>query len=376
MPKVSIVKCSSYKNKEVLKAVSKAIDDIKFKIKHGSKVILKPNILMGARQEKGITTHPAILEALCRILKKKKCKITIAESFGVMTKSSDEVFRISGMQVVAEKFDVPLVSFSASEIIEISNAKAAYAKKMRLPSILFDADLIINLPKLKTHTLMYYTGAVKNLFGCIPGARKQAYHSEANTKEKFANMLLDIWMNVKPKLNIMDAVVGMEGEGPSNGNLKEIGLILASDDSIAMDLVAERIIGFEGKVPTNNMARKRELIDEKKIEVIGDIQKIDFEGPGKASSMIPPWLSGFMLKQAIAYPSIIKEKCTRCWTCVKVCPVDAMEKKGFPSCDKKKCIACYCCHELCPYHAIRLKRHVIFDWVIRIYSRIWRTRKK
>lgn len=374
MHKVSIVECKSYNPKEVLKAVEKAIEDIDFEIKQGSKVLLKPNVLMGAKPEKAITTNPAIIDAVCTILNKKKCKITIGESCGLVKEGGVlQAFGESGIAQIAKKHNARLISFSREKLRKAHNNAAAFAKEMYLPEILFNVDLIISLPKMKTHTFMLYTGAVKNLFGCIPGGKKQEYHALAKTKENFANVLLDIWLNVKPQLTIMDGIEGMDGNGPSNGNIVKPGIIMVSDNAIAMDIVAERIIGFEGEVPTNKEAKKRQLIDAGEIKVLGKEPRFKFRKPSSAASGIPPWLSGFFLKKAMAYPCPNPKKCRKCWNCVKVCPVRAMKKRGekeAPYCDKKKCIVCYCCHEMCPYDAIELKRSLLFTLPISAYNKV------
>ncbi|MDD4877689.1 MAG: DUF362 domain-containing protein [Candidatus Nanoarchaeia archaeon] len=376
MHKVSAVECKTYDEKEVRKAVEKAIEDIGFKIKMGSKVLLKPNVLMGAKPEKAITTNPAIIDAVCTILEKHKCEILIGESSGVVKEGGVlEAFEECGIAEAAKKHNAKLVSFGHEKIIKVENEKAVFAKTMYLPKIFFDVDLIINLPKMKTHALMLFTGAVKNLFGCIPGGRKQEYHAEANTKEKFANLLLDIWQNVKPQLSIMDGIEGMDGNGPSNGNVVSPNLILASDNAIALDIVAEKIVGFEGEVLTNRFAVKRGLINKEEIKH-GELPSFKFRKPSTAASAMPSWLSGYFLKKGKAYPVIDKKKCRNCKTCVNVCPVQAMKMEGYPECDKKKCITCYCCQEMCPYDAIQLKRSFLFSAAMGFYYRIMDLMKK
>ncbi len=374
MHKVSVVKCKTYNAEDVRNAVEKAISDIGFEIKEGSEVLLKPNVLMGAKPEKAITTNPAILDAVCNILGKKKCKIMIGESCGMVLKGGVlEAFEEAGIADIARKHNAKLVSFSSEKLKKVHNENAAFAKEMHLPEILFNVDLVISLPKMKTHTLMLYTGAVKILFGCIPGGKKQEYHAIAKSKGEFANLLLDIWQNVKPSLTIMDAVEGMDGNGPSNGNIVKPGLVLASDNAIALDIVAERIIGFEGEVPTNRLALERDLIDKEQITVVGEEPRFAFKKPSVDASKIPQWLSGFFMKRAMSYPYPMPDKCKRCWNCVKVCPVGAMQKtseKEAPFCDKEKCIACYCCHEMCPYDAIELKRSLMFSIPISMYHKV------
>ncbi|MEK6864227.1 MAG: DUF362 domain-containing protein, partial [Nanoarchaeota archaeon] len=365
---------------EVLKAVEKTIEDIGFEIKPGSTVLLKPNVLMGASPDKAITTNPAIIDAVCTILNRHKCKIFIGESCGFVLKGGVmQAFKEAGIADIANKHNAKLVSFNNERLRKVQNNKATFAKEMYLPEILFNVDLIINLPKMKTHTLMLFTGGVKNLFGCIPGGKKQVYHAEANKKEDFANLLLDIWLNVKPALTIMDGIEGMDGNGPSNGNIVKPGFIITSNNTLLMDIVAERIIGFDGEVPTNKQALKRNLIGKEEISVIGKEPRFKFMKPSSAVSSIPPWLSGYFLKKVIAYPYPNPEKCRKCWNCVNVCPVSAMKKKNekeAPYCDKKKCIACYCCQEMCPYDAIELKRSFLFAAAMGFYYRVMDLIKK
>ncbi|MFH1066027.1 MAG: DUF362 domain-containing protein [Nanoarchaeota archaeon] len=380
MSKVSIVKCKSYNEKEVLKAVEKAIKDIEFDIKPNSKVLLKPNVLIGASADKAITTNPAIIDAICTILSKKKCKIFIGESCGLVKEGGVlEAFKEAGIEYIAKKHNARLISFSREKLRKVHNEKAAFAKEMHLPEILFNVDLIISLPKMKTHNLMLFTGAVKNLFGCIPGGKKQEYHAIARKTNDFANLLLDIWQNVKPALTIMDGIEGMDGNGPSNGNIVKPNMIIASDNAIALDIVAERIVGFEKEIPTNSAALKRKLINANEIKVIGEEPRFTFRKPSAAVSNIPPWLSGFFLKKSMAYPYPNPEKCRKCRNCVKVCPVGAMKKKNekeAPYCDKKLCIACYCCHEMCPYDAIELKRSFLFAAAMGLYYKVLNLIKK
>ncbi len=367
MHKVSVVGCKSYKQKQVDEAVKKAIEKISFKVRPNSTVLLKPNGLLPVKPEKAVTTHPAVLEALCKILKAKNCKIIIAESFGITIKGSEEVFELTGWKKVAEKHGAEIICFSKDKLKKVKNNKAEFGKEMFMPEMLDKVDLIINLPKFKTHTLMTFTGAVKNLFGCIPGARKQAYHAETKNKKNFADLLLDIWMNIRPELTIMDGIIGMEGDGPSNGDPVNLGIVMASDNAIAMDIVSEEMIGFDGKILTNKRALERQLIDKSQIKAFGK-RKLDFRKPSTIT--VPNRLASFALKHTMAYPKVIKKKCKKCWTCVAVCPVNAMKKKSYPVCDRKKCIACYCCQEMCPYHAIELKKSFFFSLLFKAYMKV------
>jgi len=362
MVKVAIVECKEYKNDEVRSAVSKALDIIGFSIKPSSTVLIKPNVLRSVTPEKAVTTHPAVIDAVCTLLERYNCKLIIGESCGVPERGVS-FYERCGIAAVARAHGAKLISFSSEKLKEVFNDRAVFEKSMLLPEILFDVDLVINIPKLKTHTLMLYTGAVKNLFGCVPGGKKQAYHAAARTKEQFAHLLLDIWQNIKPQLNIMDGVVGMEGNGPSNGNSINSGIIMASTDAIALDIAAARIIGFEGKVLTNLLAIERGLI--KDVEIEGVAPELKFKQP-LVHSFIPDRVAGFFLKKTIAYPRLRKDACKKCMVCVSSCPVQAMNATP-PSCNERKCIACYCCYELCPHNAIELKQSLVFEKAVKAY---------
>lgn len=374
--KVSIVECNSYNQEKVYKAVKKSIENIDFKIKPNIKVLLKPNILGQHKPEEYITTHPSVIEAIIRIFKGKKCSIMIAESSGFYKEGgTNKALQISGMKALADKYRIPLINLETKPIKKIEDKKAVVYKNPNISSLIFDVDLIVNVPKLKTHTLMKYTGAVKNLFGTIPGGRKQKLHVLAQKPGQFGNLLVDIYQNIKPKLNIMDAIIGLEGNGPgSTGIPKKTGLLLASKSAPALDIVASDIIGFAPlEIYTNKYCIERGLVNRKEIKVIGPKKSIPYKKPINISR-IPPWLSGWFIKQAVMNPYAIKEKCIKCCVCRDVCPVNAIKLKPYPVIDKNKCINCYCCHENCPEGAMDLKGSFIFETLKKIKDIVFRTR--
>src|SRR3989344_8904269 len=364
MPKVSIVQCNSYQNAKVYKAVHKAISDIGFDIKPGSKVLLKPNVLSNKRPEDGITTHPSVIDAVCRILKEKDCSIIIAESSGFG--STIKNFEIAGIAGIARKYNAKLVSLSSENLIVKKIPDAKVLKETRISKTLFDADLIINMPKMKTHSLVKYTGAVKNVFGCIPGAIKQDYHVIAPDEERFCQLLVDVYSLIKPKLSIMDGIIAIEGNGPSSGTLKKAGLIIASDSAPALDFAAEKIIGLEGKVYTTKFAAERGFLDRSSVNISGEIKNIKFKLPIANTSLVPGIIREKFFKYVTPDPVLVREKCTKCGTCAKVCHSKAIMLKPYPIFDRGKCIHCYCCHEMCPYNAIDLKRKPIIEVISKI----------
>lgn len=364
--KVSIAPCSSYDKEKVYRAVKKAVDDIGFEIKPGSNVLLKPNVLSGKRPDEAVTTHPSVVEAVCRILRENDCYITIGESSG--WGSTLKNFEVCGIADVARKYNARLVSLSHENLVAKKIPGAKVLKETKISKLLFDADLMINMPKMKTHSLVKYTGAVKNLFGCIPGALKQAYHVKAPNEKKFCQLLVDIYSLVRPGLTIMDGVIGMEGNGPSGGTLKKAGLIIAGDDCASVDYVAGKIIGIED-VYTTRFAISRGLFNPDNLKIIGEVKKIRFRKPLVSSSIVPPVIREMFFKTMTPEPYVVKEKCVKCGVCMKVCQSKAIKLGPYPIFDRRKCIHCYCCHELCPEHAIDLRRKLIIEMMSKVKKR-------
>jgi uncharacterized protein (DUF362 family) len=349
--KVAAVKCRSYDKKLVEKAIVKSLDLINFKFKKNTKVLIKPNIVGDfPKNQLASTTHPALIEAICKILKKNNCKIYIGDSPFMSPEAS---FRASGMDKLAKKYG-KLVIFEQDKLIRIKDKKAKALKTMTFAKTLKDVDLIINVPKMKTHMLSLFTGAVKNLYGCIPGGMKQKIHLKHKGDKQFSKVLIDIYQNIKPELNIMDGVVGMEGEGPTAGTAKKSGLILASKNSIALDIAATKIIGIK-KTETIKEAIKRKLYPKYSFELVGmkKLPKIKFKPP---SSQSRSQVQGMINKLFKERPIICdRSKCIKCCICAKHCPAKAISMKPYPVVDPKKCIRCFCCIEVCPHQAIGLK---------------------
>ncbi len=345
--KVSIVKCSSYKQEQVDKAIEKSLSLIDFKFKKNSKVLIKPNVVGNfPKNQIAITTHPAVIEAVCKILKKNNCKIFIGDSSFT---NPETAFKLSGIKKIADKYG-KLIIFEQDKLIKIKDEKAKILKQFETAQIIKNVDLIINIPKLKTHMLTKFTGAIKNLYGCIPGGMKQKLHAEAIGEKKFSQLLIDIYQNIKPELNIMDGIIGMEGNGPTSGNPKKAGIILASKNAIALDIVSAKIIGLK-RIYAIKEAKKRKLLP--KFEIIGKMPLIKFK---KTQSHEKTNIMS-LLKNLSRYKPIVvdEKKCIKCRMCAKHCPTQAITLNPFPTFDRKKCIRCFCCIEICPKNALSLK---------------------
>jgi len=347
---VSVVKCSSYKNEEVRKALESSLKNINFEFKKGTKVLIKPNLLSASLPERAITTHPIILEELCKILKKYDAKIYIGDSSAFDTDQALETCGINKLSKYAE-----IINFESQPKKFFNLGKRTH--RVPLPKILFDVDLVINVAKLKTHALTQVTLCTKNLYGCIPGRLKEQYHKLLHTPKSFAKFIVKIEETIKPQLNILDGVTGIEGNGPaSSGKKIQSNLIFAGKNAPAVDIIASEIMGFRpNSIPTNKLSH----LKRKHIETIGNGKelKLNFEKPTTHSIQAFMFLNALFPKSKITFN---KEICKRCHLCEKKCPVRAITLKtedGFPICNWKKCIQCLCCIEVCPHKAVYLRDH-------------------
>ena len=355
---VSITKCSSYNLEEVQKAVVECVDAIGASsiIKPGDKVLIKPNMLQGKSPDEAITTHPSVVQAVVNMVKDAGAIPMIGDSPGGPARGMESFWDVTGFLDVSERTNAKLVNFEKTGSYEMTRNNINY----RIAKKVIDADFVINLPKIKTHGLTIFTCAVKNMYGVVPGLIKTEYHKNAPNPTKFAEYVVDIYAISKPQLNIVDGIIGMDGTGPSAGNPKKLGMILASIDGVAVDVVLCDMLGKDPmKIPTNRIATEQGLGegDLTKIEIIGDAPVIDdFKWPPNISGsldMIPAPIARGLMKLFWSRPAIDPEVCTNCKTCVKSCPVDALiENTPIPEFEYGECINCLCCMEMCPEKAV------------------------
>lgn len=372
MMNVSIERCNSYDEETVYTAIEKLIDNIggwkKF-ISPGKKVALKPNLLMFKKPEDAATTHPSVVKAVITQIQKAGGIVTIVESPGGPYSQSmlRHVYKATGIEKVADETGAVL-NYDL-RVCDIYREQSKYIKQLEVLKPLVDADVIINLPKLKTHTMMTYTGAVKNMFGAVAGTAKADLHLRMPDYMKFADSLIDIYLSVKPSLNILDGIIGMEGYGPTNGTPRNVGVLLASTDGFSLDAAALKIIGLPmEKVPVMLNAKERGLLPED-ITITGEpIENITVKGYYipliNEHERVDKFNRGFMkhVKKWIRPRPVIQESlCVKCGNCSKNCPpkVITLEKGKKPEIDYKNCIRCFCCHELCAYNAITIHRSML-----------------
>jgi uncharacterized protein (DUF362 family)/Pyruvate/2-oxoacid:ferredoxin oxidoreductase delta subunit len=363
---IYIGKSDSYQFESVEKAVKSCVNDlggVSSFIKADDKVLIKPNMLQAKPPEEAITTHPQVLEAVINIVQDAGGIALVGDSHGGPAEGLQKYWDITGYNEVCKRCDVELVNFEKSGVyIKERNGRKYYIAKPVL-----DCDCLINLPKLKTHSLTVFTCAIKNMYGTIPGQRKTEYHKLAPKTTDFAELVVDIYALTKPQLNIVDGIVSMEGMGPAGGNLRDLGLIIASTDGLALDSFICHMLGKNPlKVPTNRIAYEQGL-GEANINEIDNLLDVpiikDFKWPPNiAATMnrIPEPIMRGLLNLMWSRPAIDSENCIKCGKCIESCPVNAITNDVLiPDFDYSKCINCLCCMEMCPEKAVYLEQSLL-----------------
>lgn len=321
--------------------------------------MIKPNVLRGSEADEGIVTHPAMVRAVVeKVETMRPASIVVGDNPGIFCYgANEETFKKTGLMEAAKGYyqnignDSEKVDFNPDFVPTVSISRAV-----------LEADIIISLPKFKTHGLTIITGAIKNSYGFLPGAQKARLHKAAGSMERFHEMLVDVFRLRVPDLFLLDAVVGMEGNGPASPDLRDIGLILASDNGVALDAVMATMVECEpGRLRFLQRAKQVGLgdYDLGTIEIIGELKKLsDFKLPPLGGEAI----LGNVAAQArlhsrtILRPQADPELCTACGTCVDQCPVSALSLNDrLPRVDPEACIICFCCQEICPEKAITLR---------------------
>ena len=359
--RVSIVKCRDYERIRVEQAVKKAFDllgGISAFVKKGERILIKPNILSARLPEDGVCTHLEVIRAVVRLVKGCGAVVFIGDNPGGSI-SPAMAYEGSG-----------LISLAKEEGVEFKEVKGIkIVNNIPIAAYVFECDKIISLPKMKTHILMGLTGAVKNMYGACAGLHKSELHKRFPSPEEFAKILVDTFEIARPSLVLVDGIVSMDQAGPSSGRLRNSGILIAGEDSVAVDAVFARLVGIKPlDILTTKEAYKRKLgeADLENIEILGESVKEnlinDFEVPGKSgliAALAPfaKFVAGF-----IKFGPHINEKlCKKCMICRDSCPVSAIAimSPGKSGIDLKKCVRCMCCHEVCPHKAIELKRNFL-----------------
>lgn len=360
---VAVVRCKTYDVETVKPALEEALNAVNGLdfVMPGMKIIIKPNLVSFKKPDAAATTHPALLEALVEMLLARGADVTIGDSPGGPHSLPllNRVYTATGMDRL-EKLGAKLNRNMSEKNVDFPEGKVL--KNFTYTEYLDEADAIIDFCKLKSHGMLGMSAAVKNLFGTIPGLKKPEVHYKFQNDAEFADMLVDLNEYFKPRLAICDAVVGMEGNGPTAGTPRQIGAIIASKSTYYADVVGAELIGMNiDGLPTLQAAYERGFApaSSKNLRVYGDIRALtvdDFKAPPVRglSFMRKGNVLHFISKAALEHkPTLKKRLCVGCGECARMCPAKAIEMKNKkPHINREKCIRCFCCQEFCPRAAM------------------------
>lgn len=371
-PIVSAVRCDKYELKTVSDAILEAMEalgGLSRYVQPGKKVLLKPNCLTDAKAERAVTTHPIFLHAVIDLIKRCGAEVFVGDSPAI--KPLSMVLKKTGLLEVIEENGAKVLPFSNSKPVSAHHTDSFHFAE--IASDLDEVDLIINLPKLKTHVQMQLTLAIKNMFGCIIGARKSQWHLKCGVDRiAFATMLVENYRHTAPVLTILDGIVGMDSNGPVNGRVRNFDIVMASSDGVAIDRIVSHLAGFdEYEYLIINAARKKGVgqTEIDKIEFVGgnlaDFMFLDFIKAETAElEAVPiPFISAKTAKSYLtARPRQNISNCTLCLECVKICPAQVIKPNGkILEFNYDDCIRCFCCHEICKYDGIEIHKGLLYQ---------------
>ena len=378
---VALVRCDDYEREKVYLAVKRSIGLIGGPgafLSPGQKVFLKFNLLQGSAPDTCVTTHPAVVYAVARLLKEHGCSVVMGDSPGSGQAYNEKVLRknyaAAGYDAVSRDLGIPLNYDTGS--CDLPAPDGRMVKRFSVIAPVLDADAVVVVSKAKTHTLTWLSAAAKNLFGVIPGFEKPFYHGKMPGRDDFCSMIVDLNEAVRPRLQVVDAIMAMEGDGPHSGTPRKIGAVLASGDYTAIDVVTARLMAYEPlRIGTIREAVARGLVREDfgDIDILGDDLSslvvpdlkhpstfLGSGGTGSGAGSLRSLLVGALFSLARTYPPwprIQIGKCTGCLKCVRSCPKKTITvTENRPVIGYRECIRCYCCHEMCDSNAISLER--------------------
>ena len=369
---VSVAACDSYDPATVrsaLKELLQPFGELSF-VKKGARIVIKANLVSMMKPESAATTHPELLKALCEMLIEKGASVVVGDSPGGLYNSAyvNLVYNATGVKSVLETGALLNQNFGHKHAL---NPGGKVLTELEYTEYLDDADAIIDFCKLKTHGMMGLSACVKNMFGCIPGTFKPEYHYKFPDHADFADMLVDLNERFRCSLCIVDAVIGMEGNGPTMGKPRKIGCLLASTSPYCCDRVCAQLIGLEADgIETVAAAKKRSL--EAEYRVVGEPERFyvkdydlvrerkDMSFDHEFNGLLGKLVGGFLRGAMSAKPKVKKAECVGCQKCFEICPAKAIRMQNKkPLIDRQKCIRCFCCQEFCPKGAMKVSRPVI-----------------
>ena len=325
----------------------------------GKHVLIKPNVLRASEASEGIVTHPAVLAAVVdKVATFNPASIVVGDNPGLFSYGANEAaFEQTGLMTAAKGY-YRNIGNHAVRIPFNPN----FMETVGLSEAVVEADIIISLPKFKTHGLTVMTGAIKNSYGFLPGAQKARLHKIAGNPECFHDLVVEVFRLRIPDLFIMDAVVGMEGNGPASPDLREVGKILAADNAVAMDAVAATMMGLDpnrlrflqhAAAAGLGSCQLSDILIEGRLEVIEDYKVPPLGGEAIQDNTT---VQEALQSKIVLVPQPDPENCTACGACVEQCPAEALAMSGdVPVVDMDRCVTCFCCQEICPEKAMALQ---------------------
>lgn len=366
---VALVRCESYDPGVVDAAVRRAVDLIGGMaafVRARESIVLKPNVLYGSPAERCVVTHPTIMAAVARLALAQGARVLYGDSSAIKPPAYN--LKRAGLAAVGDQLGLEMADFVTP--VPVHHESALIARNLVLAKGVLDADGVICLAKLKTHGLTRFTGAVKNLYGCVPGMTKGRYHAQYPEPRDFCKLLVDVAARVAPRLSVMDGVIAMEGAGPGSGTPRQLRVILASADPVALDSIACRIICLPPScVPTFEYGEQAGLgnASAEKVTLTGDdiAQFVcrDFDVVRRPPISLGTGKVRRLVRDVVApRPVIVPSRCVKCGRCVEACPVEPKAVNWRPAgtahpprYNYPECIRCFCCHEVCPEKAITVK---------------------
>jgi len=364
---VALVPCASYDEAQVLRALEAALDLLggwEPLFPKDGPIYLKPNLAGPFTPERSVTTHPAVVKAMARLLQAAGREVVVGDSPAGPARPGylKFLYRRTGMEELARELGLELDLDLTP--VEVSIPDPRSLRVLTLNRAMAGAPALLNLAKFKTHLFARLTGAVKNLYGAVSGVMKVAYHTRLKDPRDFTLLLLDLVDYLKPGLSVVDAVVGMEGDGPTWGRPRHVGFLLAGVNPLAVDWVMSRMMGFApGAVPLFQVAPPPPVevrgasLDEARVPGFVLPSPNTLEDGLEGLSWLPRRLKDYLGKELLPRPAVNPRLCAGCSLCQQSCPQQAISLKDKKAVvDLERCSRCWCCHEVCTEGAVELTR--------------------